>query len=177
MPSLALQSGRKAKFIFIFAIVAFVQGAFFSGGADVDVNVFFDFAISISVGLGLIEHEVFERIEQKSASDGHRMQYVLAAWLVVTAAPLVLSFETGAEQANVVVAAVTANTQGDDLDYIRSAAGAVACKNLALCYWAGKPFAVVSSLSVAGLLLLLSMESWRVRRRHTVPPAVANRAE
>jgi hypothetical protein len=140
IPYLALQSSQKTKFIFIYSIVSLIQGFVFSGGTDVDVNVFFDFAVSITIGLGLAENSMIDMIKQKT--NGLRTGSLLAGWLVLTSMPVILSFQSGISEARLAFDAVTENPQRTDLDYVKSAAGRVLCENLAFCYWAGKEFEV-----------------------------------
>lgn len=140
IPFLGLYPGRKAKLIFIYSLIAFIQGTLLSGGVGVDVNVFFDFAVSICVGLGLIEQHIFAARGQKPDPGSWRNYALVAVWLPITLLPPILSISGGLDHVREVVGALTANPQRQDVDYIKSTAGDAACDEPAWCYWAGKKF-------------------------------------
>jgi hypothetical protein len=133
--------------VFIYAIVALLQGLALSGGFDVDVNVFFDFAVALSIGLGLVQESVFQALRREQGRRRHGL--ALAAWIAITLAPPLGSIETGLEEARRVFDAINDTGQEADIAYIKSSEGRAICQDLALCYWAGKEFeADTSTLKV-----------------------------
>jgi hypothetical protein len=147
VPFLALRSSPKEAFVFIYAAVSALQGFLLGGGDGVDVNVFFDFAAAISIGLGLLHSRVVESIN--SSFGAYRELVAVGAWLLLTTVPLAASLSFGAQQARRVLSAITTDSQADDIAYIRSTPGPVICDDLALCYWAGKDFEVdLTSLTI-----------------------------
>jgi hypothetical protein len=139
IPYLAWRPSPKARLILIYAIVSFVQGLVFSGGADVDANVFFDFAAAVSIGLGLMQTSVVDTIERPEGTS--RPGLLLSAWLVICLIPPALVLPSGLSELGQTYEAVV-RTQQADLTLIKSASGRVACENLAFCYWSGKAFEV-----------------------------------
>jgi len=140
IPYLALNADPGARLILVYLFVSFVEGAVFSGGADVDVNVFFDFAIGISIALGLLQDTVRKTLADDP--DPGRRASTLALWLSITLIPLLLDLRAGFDEARLAATAIADDPQRADIQSIRSAAGPVVCADLALCYWAGKDFAV-----------------------------------
>jgi hypothetical protein len=139
IPYLAWRPSPKARLILIYAIVSFVQGLVFSGGADVDANVFFDFAAAVSIGLGLMQTSVVDTIERPEGTS--RPGLLLSAWLAICLIPPSLVLPSGLSELGQTYEAVV-RTQQADLTLIKSASGRVACENLAFCYWSGKAFEV-----------------------------------
>jgi hypothetical protein len=137
---LAVQSDAKARFISIYAIVALTQGLAFSSGFDVDVNVFFDFAIATSIGLGVVQFFIVRALERRSG--GPPIWISLPAWIAVTLTAPIAAAPSAMEEATRVFGAITETAQRADIVYIESSAGPALCQNLALCYWAGKRFDV-----------------------------------
>jgi hypothetical protein len=135
-----LQSNPKTKVIFVYSIVSLIQGFIFSGGAGVDVNVFFDFAVCISIGLGLLQHSMREVTESEPLP--FRRLILVAGWLSVSLIPLSFSLQTGFSEVRYAFGSIWDDSQEKDLKYIKSASGSVICENLAFCYWAGKGFEV-----------------------------------
>jgi hypothetical protein len=140
IPFLALRAGRKENFIFIYSIVSFIQGALLSGGRGVDVNVFFDFAIATSIGIGLVAGRLAKKIGVAGA--GRQTRYLLPVWLVFALMPPALSLNSGVSFLYDIFGTVMANTQAADVEYISSTPGRAMCDAPALCYWAGKKFTV-----------------------------------
>jgi hypothetical protein len=140
IPYLGWRSDPKAKVIFVYSIISLIQGFIFSGGTDVDVNVFFDFAICISIGLGLLQYSMLENIKPESHSS--QRAFFVACWLGVGLIPPLCSLQLGFDQAHDAFDSAWNNSQESDLSYIKSISGPVVCENLAFCYWAGKGFEV-----------------------------------
>jgi hypothetical protein len=137
---LAWQAGPPARLIFIYSIVSLAQGFVLSGGFDVDVNVFFDFAVATSIGLGLLQNSVFRAIG--SHAGRWRAGAVLALWLVVPLAPVALALPQGIGEVRDVFGTLADSPQQADVASLRALPGGAICENAALCYWAGKPFQV-----------------------------------
>src|SRR5262249_44994704 len=55
---LTIRRNAAATLIFIYSVASLVQGFVLSGGLDVDVNVFFDFAAACAIGLGLLQNAI-----------------------------------------------------------------------------------------------------------------------
>ncbi len=140
VPYLAFRTGSKERIIFIYAVVALLQGAVLSGGYDVDVNVFFDFAFCISIGLALMRISLVQFIERqrpwKIAS------VVMVCWLSIALLSPLLALWSRFEEIGGVFRAATDVSYQADLSYIRSNGPRVICEDPALCYWAGQPFNV-----------------------------------
>ncbi len=140
IPYLALKSNPRARLISIYLIISFVEGLIFSGGADVDVNVFFDLAIGICIGLGILQHSIFEILRVET--DLVRRNSTLVLWLSITLIPVIANLQSGFEEARVVFNSIVDNSQIAEIEYIKAVKGRVVCEDLALCYWAGKDFEV-----------------------------------
>jgi hypothetical protein len=139
VPWLLAQPDPKTRLLSIYAIVALAAGILFSGGFDVDANVFFDFVIAISAGLAVFGSSILEALRRK---DVRRRGLVLSCWLAVSLVPPVLSARDGIEDIGAAFGAWMSNPQKEDVSLIRSTPGRTMCGELALCYWAGKSFEV-----------------------------------
>jgi hypothetical protein len=140
IPYLALTCNSGARLILIYLIISSVEGLVFSGGADVDVNVFFDLAIGICIGVGLLQHSICNILSEETGSI--RRNSTLALWLSITLIPVIASLQPGFEEGRVVFDSIVDNSQLAEIEYIKAVRGRVVCENLALCYWAGKAFEV-----------------------------------
>jgi hypothetical protein len=137
---LATQRNSAPALIFIYSILALIQGFVLSGGFDVDVNVFFDFAIACSIGLGLLQNAVARFIGKEPRLLPAAI--ALLVWLGITLTPAVSSSEQPLTDAREILGNLAGSPQQPDVDYIKSTPGVAVCENLALCYWAGKDFSV-----------------------------------
>ena len=135
---LAIRRNPAATLIFIYSVVSLIQGFVFSGGLDVDVNLFFDFAIACSIGLGLLQNATARFIADETRS--WRAGFALLAWLAIGLTPVFTAYEDGLKAGRETLAAMDVSPQQADVAYIRAAVGGVLCENPALCYWAGKDF-------------------------------------
>jgi hypothetical protein len=125
---------RFVVFCGLYTVIAVALGVAFSGGAGVDVNVFFDADIALSLGIALAL--------SRFAARGLWQPAVLAASLLL---PLALGLNqalAGEDWRNVdywvqpkrdeaAVASV-------DIAFLRAHPGRAICESLSLCYWAGK---------------------------------------
>jgi hypothetical protein len=137
---LAWQTNPPARLIFIYSIVSLAQGLVLSGGLDVDVNVFFDFAIATSIGLGLLQNSVFRTIRDHAGR--WQAAAVLALWLAIPLTPVALVLPQAIGEARDSFETLAASPQQADVAYLKAAPNGAICENAALCYWAGKPFQV-----------------------------------
>ncbi len=63
---LSFSANPNTKFVCIYSMISFILGFLFAGGADVDINVFFDFAVSISIGLGVLQTSINDLVREKA---------------------------------------------------------------------------------------------------------------
>ncbi|HWA92678.1 MAG TPA: hypothetical protein VG889_21780 [Rhizomicrobium sp.] len=112
------------SFAAVYALVAVLLGAFFSGGAGVDMNAWFDAAIACALGAALA-------LEGLPGRAWHR--YALAAVLIVPLAAGVALHDDWPGRDDAADA---------DIAFLESHDGPALCEMLSLCYWAGKPATV-----------------------------------
>jgi hypothetical protein len=144
---LALQRNPAGTLLFIYSAVSVIQGLVLSGGFDVDVNVFLDFAIACAIGLGLLQNAIARFIADESRA--WRAAVALLAWLGISLTPVFSASGSGLREGRDLLAAIAASPQQADVAYIKATAGGVVCENPALCYWAGKDFWVdVNTLKI-----------------------------
>ncbi|HUI97243.1 MAG TPA: hypothetical protein VLX44_15915 [Xanthobacteraceae bacterium] len=147
IPFLAVYPGPKARLVAIYAVVALLLGAALSGGYGVDFNVFFDALFCISVGLGVMGAAVPALIAAPERSNGLRLA-ATAGWIAVALVPPLIAAPSASADLAEAFAAIADTSYAVDLRTIRSAPartrsagpGTVVCRDLALCYWAGRPF-------------------------------------
>ncbi len=123
---------RFVRLVGWYASVAALVGFAFSGGAGVDVNVFFDADIALSLSVGLAFH--------------HAQRAALRAALAL---PLLATLSLGLVQASSSqdwrdpdfwlhpMAEESAMARGD-IAFLRAHPGPALCETLSFCYWAGK---------------------------------------
>lgn len=104
----------------IYAFAAVLIGLFFAGGAGVDMNIWFDAVIALSLGSALAIGR-FER-------DPHKLLAV-SAYVLALVCGLALNWED-----------VWDRPQGADTEiaFLKAHPGPALCETLSLCYWAGK---------------------------------------
>ena len=115
-----------------YATIAFLIGCVFSGGGGVDVNVFFDADIALSLSVGLIFHHA-QRVALRSA---------VALLLLVPLSVGLFHASSGEDWRDPdywlhPMADEAATAQGD-IAFIKARFGRALCETLSLCYWAGK---------------------------------------
>jgi hypothetical protein len=129
----AARRQRHAAFTLAYLLLALVFGAFFSGGAGTDINVYFDVTIALAIGAGLVLTELRER------GGNDRAQAALALAInagVIFAAPLCLG------RFGVDVTSDMAERDRlfrADVAYLRGIPGTALCQSQLLCLRAGKP--------------------------------------
>ncbi len=140
IPFLAFRSDAKSRLILAYAVVALLQGAVLSGGYRVDVNAFFDLLCAISIGLGVMGAEVMQYLRKPGPPNKLRWA-ATACWISIALLPPSLAAPSATDDINDAFAAVTDDSYEEELQYVRSTPpGAAVCQDLALCYWAGRPF-------------------------------------
>jgi len=123
---------KRVAFCAIYAAISVIAGTTFAGGAGVDLNVWFDAAIALALGTGLLLEEFADR-----------------PWLnvpisLVCMFPLLAGLSLGWDDAWLArdywlhpLAEETASARAD-IAFLRSHEGPALCEMLSLCYWAGK---------------------------------------
>ena len=130
---MAARAHRPAGLIAVYLLLALVAGAFFAGGANTDINVFFDVSIALAIGTGLIAHLLGRRFSWK------RTATVLALAAnagMLFAAPLALG------RFGVDAAGEMDRREGlfnADVAYLRALPGPALCQSQLLCFRAAKP--------------------------------------
>lgn len=109
----------RERFVPAYALVAVLLGAFFAGGAGVDMNAWFDAAIAVSLGAALALTRLPSRMWHAPA---------LAAALL---APFVLGFDSDRFE--------TPEPADGDIAFLQAREGSAICEMPSLCYWARKP--------------------------------------
>ncbi len=129
-------SPRKTLLLLYVAVSAGI-GAGVLGGAGINRNVLVDLIIGLSIAAGLAIPRISERfdtIQNRAAIEtGAILVFALG---ILLAAPGRLS----KAQESLATLEVRESRVAADIGVLAGVSGAVACENLALCYWAGKPF-------------------------------------
>lgn len=135
IPVVLLVAGleRPGGLVLAYLGLALAFGAFFSGGAGTDINIFFDVFIALSMGAGLALHRVGERWQAGSIRIG--LALLINAGAIIRA-PLVLGL-------------LVVGLLGDldeverrfrnDTAYLAALPGPALCQSHLLCLRAGKP--------------------------------------
>ncbi len=115
----------------LYALAAVLVGAFFSGGAGVDMNVWFDAAIALALGAALAI-DGFERpLHRTLAAFAYTVPLVCGLALAYDGEWLERDFWLHPARDE-------ASAAADDIDFLRAHDGPALCEMLSLCYWAGK---------------------------------------
>ena len=129
----AARGRRPVGLIGAYLLLALVAGAFFAGGSNTDINVFFDVSIALAIGTGLVAHRLGERFSWPKIAAA----VALAANAgVLFYAPLALG------RFGVDVAGEMDRRErlfNADVAYLRDLPGPVLCQSQLLCFRAGKP--------------------------------------
>ena len=118
---MGLRADRYGQFCAIYVVAGLILGLAFAAGDGVDVNAFFDFAIALSLALGL-------------AADRGRWPILPAA----SALPLLIMLAVNFDDNNFVFGNDFANQSARDIVFLKIRPGPVLCDQLSLCLWAGK---------------------------------------
>lgn len=116
-----------------YALLGFLVGASYFGGAGVDVNAMFDADIALALVAGL----ALSRFPGRSVW----VAGVLGAFLLPLAAGLYLAFDANWVSGEYWRHPLTDETTmaREDIGFLRAHKGPAICETLAFCYWAGKP--------------------------------------
>ena len=117
----ALQRNPAATLLFIYSVVSLIQGFVLSGGLDVDINVFFDFAIACAIGLGLLQNAIVRFVADESRT--WRAAVALLAWLAISLTPVFSASGSGVREGRDILAAMAASPQQADVAYIKATPG------------------------------------------------------
>jgi hypothetical protein len=128
----AARGRRPSGLIAGYLLLALVAGAGFAGGANTDINVFFDVSIALAIGTGLVAHRLGQRFSWRQT----RTVVALAANAgIIFYAPLALG------RFGVDVAGEMDRRESlfnADVDYLRDLPGPVLCQSQLLCFRAGR---------------------------------------
>lgn len=133
---LALILGRKERpfgLIGAYLVLGLIQGFLFTGGANNDINHFFEVFTALSIGAGLAAHWLGRAVPQPLARAA--LALVINAG-VLFYAPLALgrfAVDIGGEMA------LRERLFREDVAYVKSFSGKVICQSFLLCVRAGKP--------------------------------------
>ena len=132
---LGTRADRNVVFCALYALVGVAVGTAFSGGAGVDLNVWFDAAIALSLTGALALTRLSARLPQT---------LVLSAYIVPLLSGLALSYDESWREPGTWLrpGADAAQTARSDIDFLKAHRGPALCEMLSLCYWAGKPPAI-----------------------------------
>ena len=129
---IAARRQRPAGLVGAYLLLALVAGAGFAGGANTDINVFFDVSIALAIGTGLVAHQLGRRFSWPQT----RTVLALAANAgVLFTAPLALG-RFGVDAAG----EMDRREQlfNADVAYLRALPGPALCQSQLLCFRAGK---------------------------------------
>jgi len=136
---LVLRSGQDKYAVLcgLYASAAFVVGAFFLGGAGVDVNAMFDCDIALALGAAVAA----DRVGHTSSRQAALAPIAIA---LLCFAPLAFDALRNADD-DWRSSAFWLSPMRDeralaqaDISFLRAAKGPAMCESLSLCYWAGK---------------------------------------
>lgn len=155
-------SNRKNINIFLqYFLIAFIFGIYFSGGSGVDVNIFFDTFISISILTGLFL-SLFRNKLQMNLNYANLIHCIL---------PLILSLGIVLDAPHKMVRPSTYSMFVkreriflNDAIFLSGNAGPALCEDILLCYYAGKPFEY-DRFNVSQLILSKKMEEANILER------------
>ena len=115
LPAVFIASLSGNALVRIYAAVALLLGAAFSGGAGVDMNVWFDAVVALALGIAL----ALERLPWRFA------------WIGLLLLLLVPGLVSDRWDPPI--------DASSDIAFLKSRKGPAMCEELSLCYWAGKP--------------------------------------
>ena len=123
------RSDRYVAFCALYALMAVIVGTGFSGGAGVDLNVWFEAAIALSLLAGL----ALDRLA--TWTPGLVIAFLLPLW-----AGLIPAYDSEWLERNFWLHPFAEESESArrDIAFLKAQNGPVACEMLSLCYWAGK---------------------------------------
>jgi len=129
---IAARHRRPAGLVGAYLLLALACGAGFAGGANTDINVFFDVSIALAIGTGLVAH----RLGQRFSWPQTKTTLALAANAgVIFYAPLALG-RFGVDAAGEMDR--REHLFNADIAYLRAIPGPALCQSQLLCFRAGK---------------------------------------
>jgi len=123
---------RPAGLVLAYLLAALAAGAVFAGGANTDINVFFDVSIALAIGTGLAAHYLAGRVAWPHAT---ALLALLANAGVLFYAPLTLG-RFGYDMAGDLDR--REKLFNADVAYLRALPDPVVCQSQLLCFEAGK---------------------------------------
>jgi hypothetical protein len=117
----------------IYAVISFLLGAVFMGGAGVDVNALFDADIARSLAAGLIVNHLSKNWITASVVVAAVYVFPMALGLRQVEADEVFNISHWINPLN-----NERQVASRDIAFLRGRPGPVLCETLALCYWAKK---------------------------------------
>jgi len=123
------RSDRYVVFCALYALIAVIVGTGFSGGAGVDLNVWFDAAIALSLAAGLALHRLVKWTPA-----------LVLAFVLPLLAGMILAYDSEWLEQDFWLHpfAEEAQSAHRDIAFLSAQNGPVACEMQSLCYWAGK---------------------------------------
>ncbi len=123
------RSDRYFVFCALYILTAVIVGTGFSGGAGVDLNVWFDAVIALSLSAGM----AVDRLVTWKLG-------LVAAFVLPLLAGLILSYDSEWLEWDFWLHPFTEESQSahGDVAFLKARNGPVACEMLSLCYWASK---------------------------------------
>jgi len=115
----------------IYALAAVLVGACFSGGAGVDMNVWFDAVIALSIGAALAMDRFERPLHKALAAVAYAVPLLCGLTLAYDEDWLTRDFWLHPARDDAATAAA-------DVDFLKAHDGPALCEMLSLCYWAGK---------------------------------------
>lgn len=117
---LVRRNDRDVALCALYALVAVALGLVFAGGAGVDMNVWFDAAIALSLGIAL----ALDRLPR----DPHKL-FAAGAYVLALVCGLALDWDDVWQRPP---------SADPDIAFLKGHPGPALCEMLSLCYWAGK---------------------------------------
>jgi hypothetical protein len=130
----------EVQFLTLYILFATLWGVFVLGGAGTDVNAVFDVAIGASIAAAL----ALERLPGAPSRAGPRATLLRTAGMVALMLPILVStpLQVFREAQKLRHLDRLRDEIAADIRFLAARDGPVACEALALCYWAGKDFAL-----------------------------------
>jgi hypothetical protein len=123
---------KYAVFTALYAAISILVGVSFAGGAGVDMNIWFDAMIALSLGTALT-------LDRLAAND--RLRAVAAGiYALPLAAGIAMSWDDGWLERGFWLRPLSGETAmaRTDIVFLKTHEGPALCEMLSLCYWAGK---------------------------------------
>ncbi|HWA04298.1 MAG TPA: hypothetical protein VG819_12320 [Rhizomicrobium sp.] len=123
---------RHVRLCALYSLTALSEGILFAGGGGVDINIWFDAAIALSLGAGLLLRDL--------GTSGKRRALAGLAYCLPLLAGLWLQWNPDWTTRRYWLHPLEddAAAASADIAYLTARRGPALCEDLALCYWAGK---------------------------------------